>query len=593
MSSPAEIAQAFKGSRDQFAALFDEVSTAHDGKRFKLIAREVLNNSAPYLAPLEYAESQGWLMLFKKKAIAAKLLDAGSELTSDFISATVQEQALANVNRGFFKLPEFNAALALAEKRLCKILVSLENGVSKGTGFLVGPQTVLTAWHVIDPLTEPDNKPSAKSAEKLKFEFDVSAIGDDSDLHYAAADDWLVAGSENPTAFSSDQDGLPKSSFLANPDKLDFALVRLKGTPGGTRGYYKINKDVWPEVGTPVIVCQHPAGHPQHIDVSDEISYLDEITKTRILHKANTLTGSSGGLCLNYKFQPVALHQFGLLDDAGEVIANGGVPIGHIAPSLQKAEDVDPLYSTLSYLTGGEQPIIGRAEFQAAVWEAELGNKPIMRVRGLQNSGKSFCVRILRAMLNGDENEFLEISAIAVPSTDTDFVEMVLHKVELPGNFVPLPNRDDAATSDHAWQEQELLQAFLSRLSSAMGNRTLWLIIEDLDHHTLPNSSTRSFLAFLYKHVKSVCCLRIVLVGLNVKVPGADIDLVHSEQTKSFKESEIANFLGHSFGSKDYSTNKDELGRISSIIRRGSQDPEDIPAVANYVRDVIIPALKL
>src|SRR5947209_6448812 len=98
-----------------------------------------------------------------------------------------------------------------------------------GTGFLLGRSVLLTNYHVMEVVIageegrKLDNTYSAK-AENVIFRFDYKRLGLgvlNQGTEYKLGTEWRIDLSED---CPPDQ--------LAPPDKLDYALVRLAGTPG-------------------------------------------------------------------------------------------------------------------------------------------------------------------------------------------------------------------------------------------------------------------------------------------------------------------------------------------------------------------------
>ena len=97
------------------------------------------------------------------------------------------------------KNAELITALNYAARRICLI----DTGQSQGTGFLIGPQTVLTNWHVMVPLLDPaKGKARPDSSGRIRCTFE--ALTSPSGQTYPAVDDWLVSFSPlDPISFAT------------------------------------------------------------------------------------------------------------------------------------------------------------------------------------------------------------------------------------------------------------------------------------------------------------------------------------------------------------------------------------------------------
>jgi hypothetical protein len=199
-----------------------------------------------------------------------------------------------------------------------------------GTGFLVGPNLLLTNHHVL-------NSPEVAAAASIEFDYELP-------------EDQLVvelATPEPPTVrFSLD----PSRLFLTSPatgSGLDFTFVwtsedaaKQFGTIRLERGSFMIRP------GEPVFVIHHPAGRLKEASLDD--TELLGINSTCLLYAADTEGGSSGACVFNSRGKLVALHHAfregedlkakfpDARQDGREVsVANEGIKIAAIALDLE------------------------------------------------------------------------------------------------------------------------------------------------------------------------------------------------------------------------------------------------------------------
>jgi hypothetical protein len=228
--------------------------------------------------------------------------------------------------------------LAQVEGQVCRIEL---NGEARGTGFLVGPDLVLTNYHVLEDVIE-GRTPAA--AATCRFDYKVLADRTTSEgvtapLH---ARDWLIDSSRYSQAEKEKQ----PSRALPTPDELDFALVRLARPLGGMplmsggsdtrrqRGWIPL-PTAQPHIDQdmPLLIPQHPNGAPVKLAIETNGVLSINANGTRVRYRTNTDHGSSGSPCFSMDWELVALHHMGDPDWLNPKY-NEGVPIGVIRERL-------------------------------------------------------------------------------------------------------------------------------------------------------------------------------------------------------------------------------------------------------------------
>ncbi|WP_426753388.1 trypsin-like peptidase domain-containing protein [Myxococcus sp. Y35] len=223
------------------------------------------------------------------------------------------------------KNPFFDVGQFIQRARcVCRI----ESGGSPlGTGFLIGPDVVLTNHHVIRDLDE-----RRVAGARISVVFDYQSLGDGRAVGpgkaYRLAEPWLLV-----SAPASPLDEVPEpKGGVPELEHLDFALLRVDGrpgrepVPGGERGWISLPEHP-PEFvpGAPLCILQHPGGRPLQFALDPEaIVGLNE-NETRLRYTTNTLPGSSGSPCFDFSWDLIALHHSG--DPALAPTYNEGIPI--------------------------------------------------------------------------------------------------------------------------------------------------------------------------------------------------------------------------------------------------------------------------
>ncbi|AZO73499.1 trypsin-like peptidase domain-containing protein [Mesorhizobium sp. M1D.F.Ca.ET.043.01.1.1] len=488
--------------------------------------------------------------------------------------AQITFEAIINDSERFRDPDEVNAGLMRAQRCTCRVVVRQGEKRIRGTGFLIGPRLVLTNWHVVQSLLE--SLPSAEaaaaglapaeawrakenSAAALRVEFDFTARAAQAGgvTQISASSDWLVAASrsEGSEHANDEQTGAqwPQDVTAFEPFD-DFAVVEIAEPVGLDRRFYDIIGEEPPLPRGNMVLLHHPGEYSMRVsygsfDVKPAFAKLlggtPPKTSARVLHDANSIGGSSGGPCLDFDMRPVALHQAGvefgqnadITDDTGKQlrksVINIAIPLRRVRQKAGTAIQarMGDLRALKPILSNGD-PLIGRGELQEAIAEARAGKVKILIVRSdtagdgkpYRAVGKSFSKRILKEHLDASQHDIVEMSAASLLHDASKSAGAVLDAVKrgLSANLPPI----NGATLPGDRQSTEINEIVAriavevkERLVAAAGGRTLWIVIDDLEKHSLPDPSTRILLDFLYAEVSAAPSLRLVLVGL------ADVDL--------------------------------------------------------------------
>jgi hypothetical protein len=311
------------------------------------------------------ADAEGWVLRLIAAACEARptnaaLRDIAAEVGLSAAPAKLDEVAPVGIDfervileaAPFLDVSAWRARLGELETQVCRVEVPAGTRSTAGTGFLAGPDLVLTNYHVIDVLHKKMANP-----REARLRFDYKATPDGTQVNegtiYRLADDWLVAW--RPP--SEVDDIAAPDDKLPAPDELDFALVRVEGSPGshpigradrlpGTpdRGWIRLDQPGLDgfDAGYPLLILQHPSDEPLKLAFgqSDGLN----ANQTRLRHKVNTKRGSSGSPCLNVRLDVVALHHAGdpNFDPAHKPIWNAAIPITAIRDYLAAGNFLTP-----------------------------------------------------------------------------------------------------------------------------------------------------------------------------------------------------------------------------------------------------------
>ncbi len=215
--------------------------------------------------------------------------------------------------------------------RVCRIE---RGGNGLGTGFLVGPDTVLTNWHVVK-----DVKAEGKLAEiGCRFDYVRLANGTlNTGQLVALRPDGCLTFSPYSNAETTANPEVPSPT----PEELDFALLQLEATAGqqqvdgACRGWIALPRDAAPlPRDAPLLIVQHPEGGPMKMAMDTQAVIGPNANGTRIKYLANTDPGSSGSPCFTMEWEIVAMHHYGD-PNWQRPLFNQGVPINLIRQRIE------------------------------------------------------------------------------------------------------------------------------------------------------------------------------------------------------------------------------------------------------------------
>ncbi len=273
-------------------------------------------------ALIRWAEAQGRIT---ELVVAASEENPGNaalkEVSQQFALAAAspgEPERLVLKNVPFANVNAWLNLLSERKRAICRIEIPLEDSgeTAYGTGFLINVGTVMTNYHVMEPVLDGRAK-----AAKVSVRFDYDA-GDGNGASRGStcrlARDWHVD--------------------MSNPEKLDYFLVRVSGRPGAerigaakaTRGFLALRPRDF-KAGEPIIILQHPSAQPLKLAIGSIL----KSEPVFVHYSANTLPGSSGSPCFNSELDCVALHYW------GDAKANQGIRCSAILDNLRAKRLLD------------------------------------------------------------------------------------------------------------------------------------------------------------------------------------------------------------------------------------------------------------
>jgi hypothetical protein len=528
------LARGIKGSRLAVAAIYDRIAglTGRDLPDFKTVALGLHDPVAAFTEALKKAAAAepSWHRDFLAELAVQGMVDLTSALAEGSTpdapirllpqngdGSRLELQAFDAAMTETIGVGDFLGALNLAARRLCLI----KAGAKQGTGFLIGPHTVLTNWHVMADLIDPATG-KARDGSDRQISMSFETLADNQGRKCLVPKDWLVGFS--PLA---PQPGDPVPAPIS-PDgtHLDYCAIRVLGAPGRERGWYDISQTGQLDRSTDAFfVFQHPAKAAQRAGFATDAKLDTDADFLR--HRVWTASGSSGGLCLDHRLTPIGLHHAAInskteTDDQGRPILdhNRAVRLDAIHKAKPGLGEPDPLYDRVWRLEDASLAVIGRATTQAKLRMMAAGlDPPILIVQGGRLSGKSFTKQLLRGSIPAGSCKIIFMSAADLPADVADLARFILSEVGKSNIEIDaLLQRQAAETTAPAAVADlaKIVSTALLQIADAGSQQpfTIWLVIDQLDDIAMPGIGSRTLLDQLYNDADLRRVLRVVLIGL-------------------------------------------------------------------------------
>lgn len=244
-------------------------------------------------------------------------------------------------------MDDFSSRIQLIERTVCSIRLETTSGKRFfGTGFLVGPDLLLSNYHVFKLLIK-----TPEAVRKCRFLFDYKSSNTGLELGLAA---------ENPVVAYSPVSTIENAEDINTAwpaGQFDYALVQLERKIGLEP--FGINESGMPlDMATPdnrpprrhwitaraqsltlvphqskLFIAQHPKGSPMKFNVGNVLGIHPH--GLRLRYDVNTEGGSSGSPVFNEKLEWIGLHNFGDPTRWAPPEYNQGIPVDRILEDLQ------------------------------------------------------------------------------------------------------------------------------------------------------------------------------------------------------------------------------------------------------------------
>lgn len=251
----------------------------------------------------------------------------------------------------------FRFELAQREARILRIELS---GRGEGTGWLVAPDLLLTAYHVVESAVNEWGVVRARLDYKIVPELGRQVLEPGREVKLASEPLLAHSGHAGKT--------IELSETSADPPLLDFALLRLAEPVGSQglgpsgqgdeeRGWFNLPTGAHSfDPGEGLFVLGHPqlSGDREAGPLKLTLALPGEarltVRENRVRYSVNTEGGSSGSPVMDQDFRPLALHHAGQegqprWDSAGQWTGgfNQGIPLHVIVAAIREQANPETL----------------------------------------------------------------------------------------------------------------------------------------------------------------------------------------------------------------------------------------------------------
>ena len=347
----------------------------------------------------------------------------------------------------------------------CRVRV---NDTVAGSGCLIGPSLVLTAWHVVAV-----GAPGAPQEPAPRIRV-VLADGGEQDVAVPPRFTSLCGDAEwTGSAPRADADVEGRN---------DVAVLVMRRPAAAHLGHAGLPTAAQQTASrSSVVLVHYPEGQDEGIGLG-HLSKIRNVT-ARWRHDIETAAGSSGGPCFDRELEMAGLHQ-GKWEGGGRL-----VPIGRFLADLEPLVRDDVAPTTLWSLDGSDGAlVIGRDLFFQAVAAAADDS----RVRGLRikrndpagpTTGLAFSADMLLQVLHrrGPEQTVVRVGFDGlVPDLVDDLHDRVVDAgLPLPAITAAAAVAPGAAAPEGAARDRAALLAVAVDAAAAQAGRTVWFFFDN------------------------------------------------------------------------------------------------------------------
>ena len=474
------------------------------------------------------------------------------------------DEGLQAINVATLGFTDANMAMRVIRDAIRRTAMIQIGGVAAGTAFLVGPDLLLTAAHVLDAEVAPQD------LEGVTATFDF--LAHEGRAPNETGDEVAVTGPCLAWSPPTKKEIAGQThAGEADLNHLDYALIRLERlaaadvVQGERRGHYALSDVEYKFVPESLFkIPQHPLGQTQlHCDALDPTI---NNSGARVRYRSNTLPGSSGSAVLDRNGRVVALHHY---STSGW---NQGVPIHAIVRDIAQQDVVLPGPDPASWKTTtttaapatapdpfktthvGPKPFLNRNELRQKLKSLlSRRDQNILLLEGAAEAGKSFSFHYLAhleaerahpVLIGLAEDGFRAVNIDLDPFTHLsgdETREAVIGQICGAMKLSPPESRAQAAR--HIVEFVTLLDTELQR----KGSKVIWcLFFDSLDRHVLAHGQIDELITELCHLIdrKPGLPLRLILSSRErPTLPQSVIDWVDREPVRAPDRQDMRDWL--------------------------------------------------
>jgi Cdc6-like AAA superfamily ATPase/tetratricopeptide (TPR) repeat protein len=531
---------------------------------------------------VEHAAREGWV-----GALVAAALESnpGNNRLSDFareagLAPSTRDEPgnlerLLKTTGSSMNMNVWRARMAEIESRVCRVEDSSGRGL--GTAFLIGPDLLLTAFHVVEGAVNGHDDPT-----HFNFHFDHNALHSDADsgtIYRLVPNDWLVdySGYEPRMSLAERKGGAT--------NLLDYALLRLAGVPGqepvgGERAEPGAPPRGWitvqsaprlPEKGQSIFIVHHVHGDRLRLEIGTIIAADED--GTSIYYDAETGPGSSGAPCFNIGWELIAIHHSLRAESsqAGAPHRSVGTQVAALLPLLAKrGRGTLPAVNLFAApLLRGGRPFFNRLTLRQHLRLLASPEGPrVLLVNGPRGSGKTYsCEFIFHVLTSSPGNRYVYVDFSQFnhfhPSMFA-LAEEIAYQMRRPPGSMPVLSAEQMERSVN-----QLCNLITAEVNKGITN--WWLIFDEVQDVKLAPEILDFIYELMFRSQSVARRLRLILLSFDDALPPGLEAGVLREKIGPVQRDDLVEFFRELFISAGW---LDRMEKISEIVAQLWSDSE-------------------